>query len=354
MKLVHTSDIHLDSPMTSKLSPREARERRRELTESFRKLTEEATKIGASAVIIAGDLFDNERVSARTIDSVMGIIENAEGINFFYLPGNHEKNRIAESGVTIPENLIIFGSEWTTYRFGDITISGCTEIKAGMFSSLNLTPDKINIAVLHGELSDKTSAPDKIGLSELCTTNIDYLALGHYHSYSETEFAPGKRAVYSGTPEGRGFDEVGDKGYVIIDTDSGAVTSHFVKRSTRTLHSVSVDVSGTDREIEIENRLSHAVSQIPHTDLVRAVLVGEYEPGVKRDTEALALRFKDRFFHFEVKDTSRMRISSDDYKNDKSLKGEFIRLVLSREELCDTEKEAIIECGIRALAGEAL
>lgn len=354
MKLIHTSDIHLDSPMTSRLSPRQARERKRELTESFRKMTEEAARIGAGAVIIAGDLFDNERVSVRTIDSVMGIIENAAGINFFYLPGNHERGRLAESGVKIPENLIVFGEEWSTYRFGDITVSGRTDIKAGMFSSLSLDPNRINIAVLHGELTDKSDAPDKIGLRELEGTNINYLALGHYHSYSETEFALGKRAVYSGTPEGRGFDETGDKGYVIIDTDSGSVSSRFVKRAVRTLHAVSVDISKADREIEIENRVSHAVSQIPRGDLVRVLLVGEHEPGVKRDTESLSVRFKDSFFHFEIKDTSRMRISSEDYKNDRSLKGEFIRLVLSKNELTETEKEAIIECGIRALAGDTL
>ena len=47
-------------------------------------------------------------------------------------------------------------------------------------------------------------------------------------------------------------------------------------------------------------------------------------------------------------------VSSDDYKNDKSLKGEFIRLVLSKDELGDDEKAAIIECGIRALAGDTV
>jgi DNA repair exonuclease SbcCD nuclease subunit len=340
--------------MTSRLSQREARERKRELTESFRRMTEEAARLGACGIIIAGDLFDNERVSVRTLDSVMGIIENATGITFFYLPGNHERNRLSESGVKIPENLVIFGSEWTSYRFGDITVSGCTEIKARMFSSLTLDEDRINIAVLHGELADRTQTPDKIGIKELENTAIDYLALGHYHSYSETPFGIRGRAVYSGTPEGRGFDETGDKGYVLIDTDSGAVTSRFVKRAVRTLRAVNVDVGGADREIEIENRVAHAVSQIPRGDLVRVILVGEHEPGVKRDLDALSMRFADSFFHFEIKDTSRMRISGDDYKNDRSLKGEFIRLVLGKEELTEKEKEAIIECGIRALAGDSL
>ena len=354
MKLIHTSDLHLDSPLTSRLSPSKARERKRELTASLRRMIDEAATIGAGGIIIAGDLFDNERVSVRTLDFIMGIIENAVGITFFYLPGNHEKDRLIASGVKIPENLIIFGDEWSSYRLSDVTVSGCASIKSDTFSSLTLNQDTLNIAVLHGELGEHTDAPNKIGLRELSETGIDYLALGHYHSYSETEFGCGRRAVYCGTPEGRGFDETGDKGYVIIDTDSGSVKSRFVKRASRTLHSIDVDISGADREIEIENRIAYAVSQIPREDLVRVRLVGEYEPGTKREAEALSERFSESFFYFEVKDESRLRISSDDYKNDKSLKGEFIRLVLSKEELSEDEKAAIIECGIRALAGDTV
>ena len=40
------------------------------------------------------------------------------------------------------------------------------------------------------------------------------------------------------------------------------------------------------------------------------------------------------------------------YQNDISLKGEFIRLVLSQESLNDEEKSKVISTGIKALAGE--
>jgi len=104
--------------------------------------------------------------------------------------------------------------------------------------------------------------------------------------------------------------------------------------------------------LDIENRIAEAIIKISERDLVRAVLVGEYEPGVKPDVELLTDRFKNSFYYFEVKDESRLRISIEDYVNDKSLKGEFIRLVLSQKELSREERDAIIECGIRALAGE--
>ena len=100
--------------------------------------------------------------------------------------------------------------------------------------------------------------------------------------------------------------------------------------------------------------VGEAIADIPAPDLVRVVLVGEHAPGVQRDTESLEKRFSPSFFYFEIKDKSRLRISPEEYKNDKSLKGEFIRLVMSKDGLTDEEKEAVIECGIRALAGETV
>ena len=253
----------------------------------------------------------------------------------------------------MPDNLKVFNTDWTYYKIGNVTIAGRSIISQDMFSSLSLYEKDLNIVTLHGELAT-SDAPEKISVRQLSSLPIDYLALGHYHSYSQTEISNRCTAVYSGTPEGRGFDEVGDKGYVIIDTDSGFINHKFVKRATRTLHIIKVDITGAEREIEIENRVEDALYKIPSSDIVRIILTGEYEPGLKRDTDSLSARFGAKYFYFEAKDQSKLRISADDYKNDKSLKGEFIRLVISKNELSEDEKAAIIECGIRALAGESL
>ena len=47
-------------------------------------------------------------------------------------------------------------------------------------------------------------------------------------------------------------------------------------------------------------------------------------------------------------------IDPEDYRYDKSLKGEFIRTVLSSPETDGITKEKIISCGINALMGEEL
>ena len=354
MKLIHTSDIHLDSPMTSKLGSSKARERKREILDTFRHIIDESRVIGATGVIIAGDLFDNDSVSVKTVDLVMGMIEAAKEVSFLYLPGNHEKNRVLSSGATLPKNLKIFGEDWTYFDFDGITVAGRSETSPDMFNTLELRDSRTNIVVLHGELRDRSDMDGKIGAKEISALPIDYLALGHYHSYRETKISDRCTAVYSGTPEGRGFDEIGDKGYVIVDASEYGVSSRFVKRSVRSLHIIPVDITGAEREIEIEDRVAYALSTIPGADLVRVQLVGEHSPELRRDTEALTKRFSPLHYFIEFKDETRLHISADEYKNDKSLKGEFIRLVLSKEGLTDNEKASIIECGIRALNGEEI
>ena len=128
MKIIHTSDIHLCSPLTARLSPAAARERKRELTLTFRTIIDDALRMNAEGVIIAGDLFDNERVSTRAIDEIMGVIEKCNTLTFFYLPGNHEKDVIQSSGVKIPENLKIFGDTWTYFKLGEVNIIGKSHI----------------------------------------------------------------------------------------------------------------------------------------------------------------------------------------------------------------------------------
>jgi DNA repair exonuclease SbcCD nuclease subunit len=353
MRILHTSDIHLDSPLTSRLPADRVRERRRELLSGFGRMVEEAKEMGALAVIIAGDLFDSERVSRRAMDTALDIIESAPEVVFFYLQGNHEGDALSLSGRAIPLNLKTFGKDWTYYEAGSLTVVGRSEIREGMFESLDLPKDSTNIVVLHGELRDKSAYPDAIGLGEAAGRNIDYMALGHYHSHSIKAIDDRGVAVYSGTPEGRGFDETGEKGYMIIDTTPRLKYS-LRPFARRRLHTISIDLGGLVRTAEILERAERALRTVPSTDIVRLELVGRYFPTLWKDLDSLTHAFENRFYYFEIKDCSRMAINPEDYKNDKSLKGEFIRTVTSDQSLDEQTKEKIIACGINALMGEEL
>jgi DNA repair exonuclease SbcCD nuclease subunit len=350
MRILHTSDLHLNSKMNSKLGREKSQERRRELLMNFRKMTEAAKDAGCRAFIIAGDLFDSEKISMSSKKNVLDIISAAKDISFFYLPGNHEKDAI--TGEELPENLFIFEDDWTYFTLDGLTFAGRRETERGMFQSLRKPSDTDKlICVLHGELADKSDMGGRIGSRELKETKIDYLALGHYHSYSAYEFDKGRFAVYSGTPLGRGFDEIGDLGYVIIDSGND-VNFSFHKTHGRKLLNKEIDITGIASTHELCDKISHACRDISSNNLLRVTLEGGRSPEVKLDLSYAENRFRDSFYYFEIKDSSHLSVSADDYAADKSLKGEFIRLVLLDENLSDKERSDIISMGISALMGE--
>jgi len=352
MKIIHTSDLHLDSPLTTRLDSKKVKERKSELILSFRRMVERAKSEKADAFIIAGDLFDSERVGKRTLKNVIDIIASAPELSFFYLSGNHEKKVLSASDIPLPENIRLFDDDWTYFSVGDVNIIGRCETAPDMFSKIKLSGDRKNIVVLHGELRDRSDFGGVIGKKDAEELNIDYLALGHYHSYSETEISPRCKAVYSGTPEGRGFDESGECGYVTIKTYDGYVQHEFTKSAIRTLHIAEIDVTDAPSDISLIYKIESALKNARSGDLIRIRLVGTRELGRFFDTDALLSSLKSSYYYIEAKDDTRLKISADDFKNDVSLKGEFIRGVIADDSLDDKEKEAIINLGLSVLIEE--
>ncbi|MBQ2894840.1 MAG: metallophosphoesterase, partial [Clostridia bacterium] len=85
MKLIHTADIHLDSPLTQ---VNNRQKRRLELLGALSNLSEYANNNGVSAIIVAGDLFDDQFATNNTIQGVADIVANSNA-TWFVLRGNH-------------------------------------------------------------------------------------------------------------------------------------------------------------------------------------------------------------------------------------------------------------------------
>ncbi len=350
MKLIHCADLHLDSPMESTLPPEKARARKAEILSTFANLVRLADESGVAAILIAGDLFDSTHITKKTEKYVLDLISSHPNLYFFYLAGNHDRGNTLHELEDKPENLCLFDREWRSYRFGEVTITGseCPDPE-----TLSLAEADCNILLMHGqERAGRTAkSEDDIRFSALKNKHIDYLALGHLHSYRTAEIDQRCTACYAGCLEGRGFDECGQKGYVLLETAKGRINHRFVPFAQRTLHTVECSIEGFSSQLELENRLLSAVEAIPRKDLVKAVLTGSLPAEAQKDLAHLEAVLAERFWFAKVRDRSRLLIRPEDYQNDISLKGEFVRRVLASN-LKDEEKERVIACGFRALLGE--
>ena len=88
-------------------------------------------------------------------------------------------------------------------------------------------------------------------------------------------------------------------------------------------------------------------------DLVKFVLTGERELDDELDIIRFVRLFENKYFFVKCYDRTKTLVDYDSFKYDKSLKGEFVRLVQSQD-MDEDEKAKIIEIGIRAIMGEEL
>jgi len=349
MKIIHAADLHLGSSF-SFLNAEKRAKRAAELAGTFRRIVEYARENRIRVIMLCGDVFDSDRPRKSDRDFFYGIIEGAPDIDFLYLRGNHD----GADGILRPElkNLKTFSSEWKTYDYGEALISG-VELPSGdtapICSLLTLPGNRFNIVMLHGQTSPlRAPANGEIGLPLLKDKGIDYLALGHIHSYKSERLDGRGVCVYSGCIEGRGYDECGDKGFVVVDTSARKFTFH--KIAARTIEAKEVDISPFSTPSEVINAMSASLKDIAASrDMVRVTLCGK----TKLDIPALLPRiegyFEGAYFELSIKDNTERAIEDIDYSRSASLKGEFYRVVTADETLSDEEKSKILALGLKAL-----
>lgn len=362
MKIIHCSDLHLDARMTSNLTKEQAKERKIEILRTFTHMVNYAAANGVSVILIAGDLFDTRNVSATVRNTVRDAIVSHPEIDFLYLRGNHDTDNFLSKLDEIPDNLKLFSENWTTYRYGTVAISGL-ELNSGnhpyVYNSLVLSHDAFNIVTLHGQAGEYASRnhAESIHLGELKNKNIDYLALGHVHSYLCDKLDARGVYCYPGCLEGRGFDECGEKGFVLLDIDenSRTATMEFVSIATRTLYELVVDITGCLTSNEVAKRIDEEIREAayPSASLVKIILQGDLDVECEWNIDYLSELFAGYFYYVKIVDQTKLSVRYSDYEKDESLKGEFIRMVLGSD-LPEEQKPDVIRCGLMALSGEEI
>ena len=359
MKIIHCSDLHLDSRMKSNLDSNKAKERRDEILRTYQNMVEYAEKNDVKIILIAGDMFDKKNVTIKAKNVVLDSICSHPEIDFIYLKGNHDEASFISELEELPTNLKLFNnSEWTYYRYGKIVIAGIEFGKAEdyeVYNTLMLNKNDINIVTLHGQevKYDQKDKAEIINIQSLKNKNIDYLALGHIHKYKKEAIDNRGVYCYSGCLEGRGFDECGEKGFVLLDVDeeSQKINSTFIPFASRHLYEIEVDISDTFTTLDAEKKIDQEVRNVEKEALIKIILKGEVELDSERDIDYLEKKYKNIFYFAKIYDKTILKIDYMSYEKDASLKGEFVRLVMAQD-LTDEEKRQIISIGIKALSGE--
>ena len=342
MKIIHTADLHLDSPLSGVAN---SVARRHELLTAFSNLAEYANNNGVAAVVVAGDLFDEHFTTEQTVMSVADIIRSSKAA-FFVLRGNHGGSAPYEKLAKLCPEIHFFENDWTSYTLGNVTICGreLGRDDAEQWAKLSLDRSVYNVLVLHGDVDDPSYG--LIDRKAIAASGASYVALGHRHAFCPLKFGAVKGA-YCGVLEARGFDETAATGFVVVDTDTNEIK--FVPQAIRQVVNVSVDVSSVSSDIALQSKIQNAVAEVSPRSYLNLMLVGSAREDLHVEMVARQL-LEGRFFALRVKDATVLKVDLQSLIQEISLRGEFVKLASEIED--EQLKEAVLKLGLQHLRGE--
>ena len=302
MRFVHTADVHLDTSFAGRTKA--VRRRLREASrEAFRGAVDLAVREDVHALLVAGDLFDSERLSFST---ERFLLEQARrlgdhGIALVYVTGNHDPGspdagprplpwppNVRVIADATPQRIAIRGHDGGTV--GYVTGAGHASPKERDDLSRRLPRPRgelPEVALLHtqvhaslGSEAHHAYAPSE--LTYLTRAGYDYWALGHVHVRQSLSDDP--PVIYPGNLQGRTHADTGPKGAYLVDlSDRAAPALSFralapVRWETLVVDDLQ-DADSLDRlERKVASAWSTARSQDPSPPgtewMVRVALAG--------------------------------------------------------------------------------
>jgi len=215
-------------------------QRRQSLRDVFQGIITRAVEWPADVLLIAGDLFEHDRVTRDTLAFLVNEFNRIPDTVIFIAPGNHDPCLPNSPYFTEawPPNVHIFTKpEWESRPAcqGNVTVHGfgfdAPYITKNPFGQLWI-PEKrqseLHLAVAHG--SERShQPPDKedyapFSAKDVAVPGLDYLALGHFHHMQEINGDFDTRIFYAGSPEGLSFKETGEHVHLEIEVEEGRLT----------------------------------------------------------------------------------------------------------------------------------
>ena len=353
IRVLHAADLHLDSPFDA-LGEEKAALRRREQRELLRSLAELRARENCELVLLSGDLFDSDAAWAET-EELVRITLAEMAVPVFIAPGNHDYFRAGGrwSRIRLPENARVFSSpDFACEVMNDLGVrvwgSAFTDAySAGKLAELRIPRQDgfTELVCVHGDVGAPNSRYNPVTEREIAATRADYIAFGHNHACSGLRKAGETYYAWPGCPEGRGFDECGEKGVMIVDAGPGKVEARFVPTAARRYEKLSVpaDELGSFRLPADAARNIYELTVTGETDAAP-------------DLAALRRALEGSCFALRLKDATRVRRDVWERAGEDSLRGVFLAMLRERYAAARTDSErelvtAAARWGLAALDG---
>ena len=341
MKIMHLADFHLDSAFSG-FDKAEADSRRTELRECFVRAMKIAKENGVELILISGDLFDTPFCTSATRKAVFGAIKDS-GCPVVIAPGNHDnynKNG-TYADKDLPENTFVFtSSELGRFDFDDLGVSvigyAFTSDRYDenpLINEVPLSNENINILCAHTEIGVNFSKYAPMSAQAISKNGFVYAALGHVHVAGEPLVIGNSVIAYSGFPQGRSFDELGNGGAYIVDIDKETkkVELERIVLSTMTYEIERIDITSLSNDEDVIKEVERVILAKGYGEDValRVYLVGsipsDYTPNASRIAGDSAF---SKLLLLQIRNECVQGFDLEHLEKDMTIRGEVYRQLL--------------------------
>lgn len=363
IKILQTGDLHFDTPFKD-LNKELSLISKEELLEVFIKIIDTCIFENIQVLLLTGDIFDNLTVDKKTLIFIKNQLERIIDIKVFISPGNHDPYNETSFYRLIdwPSNVYIFKNGIESHVIEDLNLivwgAAFNEkyIRKSILKNINIDERYINIMTIHGDISNTDDGNDynPMTLKDIGDSNLDYIAIGHRHTFSEIKKERNTFYAYAGCPQGRGFDELGDKGIIIGEISKNFADLKFRKMSKRNYYHIEIDISGSLGYEEIKNKiLSQIKKEDRENNFYKIDLKGEIESYLNINEKVILEKIKDDFYFVKLKDKTEVKLDLDKILKDYSIKGVYARKILEKQKEQEEDEEIIkmaLKLGIQSLS----
>ena len=357
-KVVHFSDLHLDSAFTWMASaPGVARRRRQALRDTLLKIVEMTVQVKADALLCGGDLYEHDRFTPDTAAFLKSAFERLDPIPVFVAPGNHDwyGPQSLYRRVEWSPNVRIFGDSrlQPVELENGLTLWGAAHLTPastpGFLDGFEVDRGGVHLALFHGsergwfsEQGGGKAPHAPFNADQVAAAGIHHAFLGHYHRPRDYE-----RLTYPGNPDPLSFGEDGLRGAVVASVrEDGSIQRERVRVAVTEVHDIIVDVTGCGIQHDVRSRVQEAIETL--RGVARVILHGELATAI--DLRPLDIPSMPTELDSLTVDTGDLHVGYDleAIKNEATVRGEFVRQVAAAD-MPEDEKRKVLVTGLRAL-----
>jgi DNA repair exonuclease SbcCD nuclease subunit len=326
--LLHLADVHLGARHAD-MGAAAVKQRERQ-SAAFHQAISLGLEQQVDAVLICGDLFDSNAQPRRSVERAVSELKRATdvGIRVVIIPGTHDVYdgrsiyrafdlaRLAGLPrgsdlltVLTPEqpelvikdlDMVVYGRVFATKRAPRSPLDGFSaraddraSWKVGMIHGSRTIPGKVE--------QDEVLFTD----AEVAASGLDYLALGHWHSFStgrsgETTWA------YAGAPEPVAVDQDGAGNVCLVRLEDGIAGNSSVRVKKMPVGQTVFRAESVDAaSVESQEQLVARLAELADTDLILQVSIeGIASDSLELDSDEMERTLAPSFLHVRVRDRS--------------------------------------------------